>query len=186
MGAIAAIVATLLTVMATKFFESLGTAAGKHLFDLIAAKFQESGKGQVLQPFLQGNPTGTDEQEVRNELVTEMNKDPSFIPQVVTAVNELIQDNPRFFLANIENVLASLAQDIFGLSDAQSKVGRGITNPCPIGGETMFPSLWPRYMLPDGTPIEGAPFTDYFSLPRSAVAQCPRGHQWSVFAIQLS
>lgn len=172
---LAALAGAFLTAMAT----SAGTVAGSRLINTIGEKFQKPDKKQTLQPFFHPNPTNLDEQNVRDQLVTELNEDPSFIPRLANAVDAQASERPDL-LAIVENKRPSLVQRIFGLSDEQRRFLNG--NYCPIGGERVFPPIkWPHYIRPDGT--QQTHFSSYHSWPRSTIAECQNGHKWQVFAV---
>jgi hypothetical protein len=170
-------IAAIATVFLTAAASSAGHSTGSHVMDMVFERFEASGKQATLQPFVktQGKLPEADKEQARTDLTVEIEKDPAFGAQVVEAVNAKLTQRP-----DLAESITHVVGRWWDWSPQQEKAQSG---KCPIGGEILF---LPRFLRPDGTEIKGAAFNllGFSKMPRSAVAECRRGHQWSVFAIK--
>jgi len=169
---IAAIGMTFLTAAAA----GAGQSAGSNVMDLVFKRFEASGEQETFQRIVktQGKIPEAVKEQAQTDLAVEIEKDPAFGAQVVEAVNADLTQRP-----DLADYITHVVGNWWDLSPQQERAQR---SKCPIGGETLWTS--PRYLGPDGTEIEGAAFNLFSALPRSAMAECRRGHQWPVFAIK--
>jgi len=172
---IATLVLELFKAAIGAFGKELGSSAGSRVAATIWPKFEASSKQAVLKPILEGRGTKTNEQQVRTHLAAEMTKDPTFKSEVIAAVNAECRDQPT-----LVSLFVSLPEQLFGWSPEQKKAQR---RRCPVGNELL---IFPSYYNADGTPIPGGTFKWWSQFPRTAIAECRRGHRWPVFALQLS
>jgi hypothetical protein len=169
-----------LAILAIAFLKSafssagteVGKAAGQRIGQALFPAVEGTGKEGALEAVASGAAPSSVEQELEQHIAAKVSQDPAYGQQLQSTLNQTLHDAP-----GLADLLPNAAQQLFGLSDQQARAQRGR---CPVGGELLF---MPSFFDGAGRQLSRAPLGSFFSFPRSAWAQCRRGHKWPVFAV---
>jgi hypothetical protein len=151
---------------------AIGKAAGDRVSQALFPAVQGTGQEVALGAVASGTAPPAVEQELQQQVTSRVSQDPAYGQQLQASLNHALREAP-----GIADLLPTAVQQLFGLSDEQTVAQRG---KCPVGGELLF---LPSYFDGQGNALSRAPLGGFFSFPRSAWAQCRRGHRWPVFAV---
>lgn len=150
----------------------IGKAAGQRIAQELFPAVEGTGDEAALVALAEGTAPPAAEQRLQQHVAARVSQDPAYGQQLQGSLNQALHDAP-----GLADLLPTSVQQLFGLSDQQTVAQRGR---CPVGGELLF---MPSYFDGQGNPLSRAPLASFFAFPRSAWAQCRRGHRWPVFAV---
>lgn len=169
-----------LAILAIAFLKSafssagteVGKAAGQRIGEVLFPAVQGTSQEVTLKAVAAGTAPPATEQHLAEHLAEKVRQDPAYAQRLQSTLDETVREAP-----SLADLLPNAVQQLFGLSEEQAVAQRGR---CPVGGEML---LLPSYFDGAGRQLARAPLGGFFSFPRSAWAQCRRGHRWQVFAV---